>query len=37
MTDPDIRDVRADTPAPEPPLDRTISPIAGRLTSGPRG
>lgn len=27
----------ADPAAPEPPLDRTISPVAGRLTRGPRG
>jgi len=28
---------RPDTDRPEPPLDRAISPIAGRLTSGRRG
>lgn len=37
MTDLDSRSGLAHDAAPEPPLDRTISPIAGRLTSGRRG
>lgn len=37
MIDPDAREHRSETSAPEPPLDRTISPIASGLAAGRRG